>query len=169
MDHLLIANKLEENAKTFDHLLRKKSKSEIIWRSAPEKWNLLDIVSHLLDEEKEDFRARVKHVLETPEFPMPKIDPAGWVTSRNYSDNDFSKTLQSFLEERKRSIEWLRALKSPDWNRTYLHEKMGALPAKMFLINWHAHDLLHMRQIIRIDFEHTQNKFSEKLDYAGNW
>ena len=84
---------------------------EIRWKPAPEKWCLLEVICHLHDEEREDFRARVNHTLVTPDSPLPSIDPTGWVTSRSYMEQDFHEMKKKFLAERRSSIEWLRALK----------------------------------------------------------
>ncbi|MBI3511444.1 MAG: DinB family protein [Bacteroidetes bacterium] len=168
-NHLLIAGKLEENAKIFSVLLSNKTSEEFLWRPAQGKWNLLEIVSHLFDEECDDFRARTKHTLSTPELPLPKTDPQGWVKERNYAANDYAITLKKFLSERKNSVQWLRDLKNPDWGKTHHHPKIGPITAKLFLVNWHAHDLLHMRQIIRTQFELLKQTGGEKLDYAGDW
>ena len=54
-----IIQQLENNQKVFQNLLTNKTKDLYLWRPKPEKWCLLEIVCHLLDEEKDDFRARV--------------------------------------------------------------------------------------------------------------
>lgn len=56
------------------------------WRPAPEQWSLLEIACHLLDEERDDFRARVDLTLHRPDEPWPGIDPPGWVTARRYQE-----------------------------------------------------------------------------------
>ncbi|WP_367392354.1 hypothetical protein [Lewinella sp. LCG006] len=39
---------------------------------------------HLYNEEREDFRQRVKLILEDPTQPLPAIDAANWVLERAY-------------------------------------------------------------------------------------
>ena len=41
---------------------------------------------------------------------LQKIDPVGWVKSKDYINQDYEEVLQKFLEERKRSVEWLNSL-----------------------------------------------------------
>src|SRR5580704_17419538 len=110
MNHLEIAKELDRNKKVFKHLLHNLNTAQYMWRPQPEKWCLLEIICHLYDEEREDFRARVKHVLEIPAQPMPPIDPQGWVTSRKYMEQDYEKVLESFLDEREQSVAYLVSL-----------------------------------------------------------
>jgi len=72
------------------------TKEMYLWKPAPEKWCLLEIVCHLYDEEREDFRARTRHVLETPTDTLPPIDPQGWVGSRKYIHQDYPEVLNKF-------------------------------------------------------------------------
>lgn len=169
MNHLKIANELLKTKEVFNGLLRDVTKEEYLWRPAADKWCLLEIVCHLYDEEIEDFRARVKHVLETPTLAMKSNDPPAWVHERKYIEWNYSETLNKFLKERDESVKWLRSLTSPNWNNEYQHPKMGPLKAEMFLVNWPAHDYLHIRQITKYKFDYLKYTSGESLGYAGDW
>ncbi|TND05366.1 MAG: hypothetical protein FD123_3659 [Bacteroidetes bacterium] len=164
-----IISELAANRQVFSGLLSGIGKEMHEWRSNPESWNLQEIVCHLYDEEREDFRARTKHVLETPGLPLSPIDPVGWVQSRNYMQQDYGQMLEKFLEERSASVSWLRSLTDPAWHNAHIHPKFGPMPAKMFLANWLAHDHLHIRQIARLKFEYLKSTSGETLQYAGAW
>lgn len=164
-----IITELENNLQTFQGLLRDVPKEIYAWKEQASRWSLLEIVCHLCDEEEEDFRARVRHTLEHPELPLPSIDPAGWVLSRKYHLQDYNERLDYFLSERKKSIDWLRTLKHPDWTRFYAHEKFGNMSAGMFLCNWLAHDYLHIRQITKLKFDYFRWSTNETFAYAGDW
>ena len=167
-DPAAIRTELERNREVFSHLLGGKPAAAFSWRPAPGTWTLLEIVCHLYDEEREDFRLRVQHALESRDNPPP-IDPVGWVTSRNYAAQDYEAKLAAFLQERTASIDWLRSLQSPRWDSTFQHPQMGPLTARMFLANWLAHDLLHLRQIVRLEYERLKDESGEDLSYAGPW
>ncbi len=160
---------LENNKSIFRNLLKDISEKNYLWRPKPEKWCLLEIVCHLLDEEIYDFGARVKHALEYPEKALIPIDPEGWVNGRNYLSKDYNTTLESFLSERTNSIAWLNALSDANWNNTLLHPELGKLSAELFLRNWLAHDYLHIKQILRYKFEFLKASSSISLSYAGDW
>jgi hypothetical protein len=164
-----IIDLLEQNQYTFKALLKDISHELIYWKPAPDKWCLLEILCHLYDEEREDFRTRVKSVLEDPRKPLPKIDPLRWVTDHEYMKQEYLHKLLSFLTERQKSVEWLRSLKIPDWENTYQHPQLGPMSAFLFLNNWLAHDFLHIRQINKNKYLFLKAHVSTSLDYAGNW
>jgi len=169
MEHKIIIQSLENNIAVFNSILSGASEKLQVWRAAPEKWNLLEIVCHLYDEECDDFRTRLKSVLENPESEFPAIDPIAWVRERKYAKNDFTDKLDAFLDEREESIKWLRSLKNPQWENAYQHPKLGAMSGNLFLANWLEHDYLHMRQILNIKHEYLKSISGQKLNYAGNW
>lgn len=169
MYHPEIISKLESNKDVFKSLLQGLSKEEVVWKPQPDKWCLLEILCHLYDEEREDFRARLKHSLEMPEQPMPKIDPQGWVTERKYMERNFEDMLTKFLDERNQSVLWLKTLSSPSWKNIHHHPGAGELSAEMFLSNWLAHDYLHFRQITYTNYAYLTSHFKTRYDYAGNW
>ena len=169
MNYNKIILELSRNQDIFKELLTGLNDEEYLWKSNPEKWCLLEIICHIYDEEREDFRARLRHVLETPTEPLPPIDPAGWVKARSYIAKNFTETMDKFLDERQKSIKWLNSLSDPKWENAYIHPKFGKMTAKMFLSNWVAHDYLHIRQIVKLKFDHLKILTDEKLDYAGDW
>lgn len=164
-----IIHELDRNKMVFNSLFENLEKQLYLWKPAPEKWCLLEIICHLYDEEREDFRARVRNTLENPEQLMTPIDPVGWVIERKYIEQDYSLVLQNFLFERQHSIDWLNLLKDPKWNNSYSHPQLGQMSAAMFLSNWLAHDYLHIRQITRTKYLYLENLTKQDLSYAGKW
>ncbi len=169
MDYQEITKELSSNKTIFRQLLTGLHQEMILWRPLPEKWCMLEIICHLYDEEREDFRARTIHVLENPGLKLPQIDPQGWVESRKYMEQDYQAKLHDFLEERTQSVQWLQNLAEPNWNNAYDHPKFGKMTAWLFLTNWLAHDYLHIRQVMKLKFEYLKLKTSEDLTYAGTW
>ncbi|MES2430979.1 MAG: DinB family protein [Bacteroidota bacterium] len=93
MNYTKIINNLSENENVFKELLLGLTEEIYLWKPDPEKWCLLEIVCHLYDEEREDFRARTKHTLETPTASLPPIDPQGWVKKRTYIQQNYNEKL----------------------------------------------------------------------------
>jgi len=162
-------SELNTNKKVFEMLFTGISKEVVAWREREGKWNLLEILCHLYDEEREDFRARLQSVLEHPEMPFKPIDPVQWVTERNYAEQDYRKMLEKFLQEREISVAWLTALKNPQWENAYEHPKVGPISGRFILANWLAHDYLHIRQITRVKYQYLLFQSGQGLDYAGKW
>ena len=164
-----IISELNNNWDDFKSMLSAISKQEYMWKPAPDKWCLLEIVCHLYDEEREDFRARLNHVLTTPDLPMPGIDPIALVTLNDYINQDYHEMLNQFLSERKNSIKWLNSLSAPDYKQAYIHPKFGPLNGELFLTNWLAHDYLHFRQITKLKYDYLKFQTGVSLKYAGDW
>lgn len=169
MNHTTIVQELAANHAVFSSLLNCITKEQITWTPAPDKWSALEIVCHLYDEQREDFRTRLKRTLENPEKPLRPIDPVGWVTERNYADKNFEEMVRNFLEERNRSIDWLSSLISPSWKNIHQHPKLAPTSAELCLANWLAHDYLHIRQITKLKYDYLKTMCGVPLDYAGNW
>jgi hypothetical protein len=153
----------------FKYILSDLTEDEYTWKPSSDKWNILEIVCHLYDEEREDFRARIKYTIDPPGGPIPLIDPQGWATTRKYGEQDFAKMTNKFLNERKSSLNWLESLKYNNWDRTITHPTLGKMSGSLFLCNWLAHDYQHIRQILSLKHQYLQMKTGESLTYAGNW
>ena len=150
MNTKYIIEELTRNKIIFKNILEGLEKEAYLWKPNPEKWCALEVVCHLYDEEREDFRARVKLTLENPAMPANPIDPVGWVTARKYIEQDYNNVLQRFLLERDNSLAWLNDLKNAKWDNVYKHPLLGDISAEMFLSSWLAHDYLHIKQPTKI-------------------
>jgi hypothetical protein len=161
--------RLATNRDVFESLVRNVSPEQAKWRPAPEKWSILEVVNHLYDEEREDFRQRLELVLSVPGQPFPKIDPRGWVTSRGYYERKLESSLNSFLAEREVSLNWLARLESPNWeNRN--EGPNGILTGGDLMASWLAHDYLHIRQLTRLHWQYLgEIAHPYSTAYAGPW
>ncbi len=141
------------------------------WKPAPEHWSVLEACSHVLDEEREDFRVRVELTLRDPALEWPKLDLAHVAEKRRYNERDLAQVLADFERERAASIAWLDGLAGDtDWSRAKAHPKFGPLAAGMLLAAWAAHDMLHLRQIARRLHELAARDAGEySVKYAGDW
>ena len=161
---------LQSNKFVFENLLRNTSPALHDFREAQEKWSLKEIVCHLLDEEKEDFRLRLQSVLKDPLQPFTPIDPVGWVVARNYDEADYNQKVEEFLAERTHSSAYLESLSATDpFDNTYQHPALGPMSGTFILNNWLAHDYLHIRQIMRVKYAFLKSFGGTPLNYAGEW
>ena len=169
MDRDQLIAQLERHAVVFRALLLDLSPAEFRWKPAPERWCALEVACHLLDEEREDFRARLRSTLEDPGRTWPTIDPAAWVSERRYLEQDLPAVLDAFLAERAASLTWLRAQARAPWDNAYTHPKVGPVSCALLLTNWVAHDLHHIRQLIHLRYDRLKANATVPLDYAGTW
>lgn len=162
-------HELERGAENLRALTLDFTSEEARLRPAAHEWSLLEVLSHLCDEERQDFRPRLETVLFHPQEAWTPIDPQGWVEQRRYNERSLDETLQDFLTERGESLVWLRNLKEPDWETVY-SAPFGPIRAGDILTAWVAHDQLHTRQVLelrRLRLARLSAPFN--LRYAGDW
>jgi hypothetical protein len=139
------------------------------WRPSPDAWSILEVIHHLYDEEIEDFRRHLDHILYHADQPWPRIDPGGWVTQRRYNEQDPTALLARFLAARQESLAWLAGLDAPDWHAA-IAMPWGSLQAGDMLASWAAHDLLHLRQLVELHYAWMQRTIAPySVEYAGEW
>lgn len=147
--------RLSTNRQVISGLATNVSLEQVRWKPSAEKWSILEVLNHLYDEEREDFRQRLELVLTNPEETWPRIDPQDWVTSRRYQERDLDASLKEFLIERDYSLSWLGQLKKPNWQNRYENPDGRVITAGDLLASWLAHDYLHMRQLARLHWQYV--------------
>lgn len=170
MNHLAIAHQLARNAETIRSMVAGVGDEQARWKPTSKDWSILEVINHLYDEEREDFRQRVDYVLHRPGEDPPGIDPEGWVTARGYNQRDAAESVQNFLHERQQSVAWLEGLRSPQWDSAYTHPAGFTLRAGDLLSSWLAHDFLHLRQLVELHYAWVRQQSAPyTVDYAGDW
>lgn len=170
MDLEYFIERLSTNRQVFQGLVKDASLEQARWKPRSDKWSILEVVNHLYDEEREDFRQRIDLVLANPEQTWPRIDPEDWVTSRGYNEKDLETSVSNFLSEREKSLSWLRHLSTSNWQNRYEHPDGRSIVAGDLLASWLAHDYLHIRQLARLHWQYVgvvADPF--QTSYGGPW
>ena len=169
MDIEHITARMEEDAAAIGAAVAGITEEQARWKPDAETWSMLEVMSHLWDEEQLDFRVRIDYTLHRPGEPWPPIDPAGWVKERRYNEGELDVALAGFLKARHESLAWLRGLQAPDWEATY-QAPWGPISAGDLLAAWVAHDLLHLRQFVELRWGLTVRELApHQVRYAGEW
>ena len=165
-----VSSNLDASGRAIDALVSGVAPDVARARPAPEKWSINEVLGHLVDEERHDFRTRIDYMLHRPGETWPAIDPERTVRKGQFNEQSLSDLRAAFARERRASIEWLAGLKDAHWDASYRHPKMGEFTAASMLCAWAAHDLLHLRQIERTLFQHLGRAAApDRTDYAGQW
>lgn len=161
---------LEMNPAAIATLVRAMPADGVRWRPAPNEWSVLEVVNHLADEEREDFRTRLDYVLHRPGETPPTNSPGlSEVVARGYNTRDLGESLARFERERRQSLPWLRGLTAPDWSRAW-ERGSYSLRAGDLLASWAAHDLLHLRQLVELQYLYRARQAAPySVAYAGDW
>ena len=150
-------------------LLQGVTEEQARFRPDPNSWSVLEVICHLRDEEREDFREHLDFILHRSHQDWHRIDPEGWVTSRKYNEQSLREVKEVFFGERSKSLDWLKGLSGADWDTSY-SSPFGPLSAGDMLSSWIAHDNLHVRQLVelrRARIEGIAQPYS--IAYAGDW
>ncbi len=118
-------------------------------RPSADSWSILEVLCHLYDEEREDFRTRLRMILEQKNEKWPPIDPQNWVTQRRYNEQKFRDVKDKFFQERSHSLDWLKGLEKADWTAACSTE-FGSMAAGDMFVSWVAHDNLAVRQLVEL-------------------
>lgn len=134
-----------------------------------DSWSILEVICHLHDEEREDFREHLDFILNRQNEEWHVIDPQIWVTERKYNEQDFVQMQEKFFAERRKSLEWLKRLENVDWNTKYTSE-YGSMSAGEMFSCWVAHDNLHIRQLVELRRAYIKRITQPyEIQYAGDW
>jgi hypothetical protein len=164
-----IASQMHANAQAIGALAAGCSDEQSRWKPDTASWSVLEVVNHLLDEEREDFRPRIDVVLHRPKEAWAPIDPQGWVAARGYNQRELEPSVQGFLKARISSLEWLLGLGEEDWTKEY-QAPFGTIRAGDLVAAWAAHDVLHMRQLVELKYAYLVLSMEPySLKYAGEW
>jgi hypothetical protein len=169
MEEVYLRRQLALNRDRVAALARGVPEDQARWKPDPESWSILEVVSHLADEEEFDFPVRLKLILSQSEKDWPDIDPEGWVLERKYNQGDLYGTLNHYVDLRNSSLAWLESLENPDWD-TVAEAPFGPISAGDMFVSWVTHDLLHLRQLVELHrYYLVEQAHSYNLDYAGKW
>lgn len=169
MDMDFLLREFTENPKRIKALIAGVTNTEARYKSGAKTWSILEVINHLYDEERFDFRVRLDIILNHPAENWPPIAPTAWVTQHKYNRRDLQASLADYLGERRRSVRWLRSLGTVDWNTRYARAGRSIRAGDMFAA-WVAHDGLHIRQLNelhRLLLERAAKPY--RPGYAGEW
>ena len=169
MQFEILYQELSHSAEMIRALTAGLTPAEARFKPGPESWSILEVVCHLYDIEREDFRPRLDAILHRPTEEWIQIDPQSWITMRRYNERDLTEALKGFLAEREKSLTWLKNLSAPNWEAEHVDE-FGSMKAGEMFASWVAHDNLHIRQLVELRRSRIVS-LAEPFDvgYAGEW
>lgn len=139
------------------------------WKPDAEDWSVLEVMAHLLKEERLDFRRHLGVIFQQSQPVWPELDPQQWQKRKTKDPESLQELLGDFKTERETSIAWLNVLQNPDWEAAITFE-WGSLSAGDLLASWLAHDILHLRQLTALLYHLTAGENQPfQVVYAGQW
>ena len=177
MQFQTLYQELTQSTEMIQVLLAGISQEEAQVKPSPGRWSVLEVICHLHDEEREDFREHLDFIisaslntsLHRQHEEWHPIAPMAWVKLRKYNQQNFKSMKNKFFGEREKSLHWLKSLKNANWNTKY-KSKWGSMTAGDMFSAWVAHDNLHVRQLVELRrFRIEKMTKPYKIRYAGDW
>jgi len=169
MEFQLLYKELSNSTEMIRSLLPGISQNEAQYQPRKGAWSILEVVCHLYDEEREDFREHLDFILNRQDEEWHAIDPQGWVKTREYNQQNFKIMQRKFFKEREKSLVWLESIKNADWKMVY-RSQFGSMKAGDMFASWVAHDNLHIRQLVELRRAYIERITQpHKTQYAGDW
>ena len=169
MEFRILYRELQHSTEMIRALLAGITQEEAQIKPNSESWSILEVICHLYDLEREDFREHLDFILHRQHEEYHAIDPQAWITERWYNEQDFQIMQEKFFAERRKSLAWLQEISDSDWDVTYTSQ-YGSLSAGEMFSCWVAHDNLHIRQFVELRRAWIENITKPyPIEYAGEW
>jgi hypothetical protein len=165
-----IIRRLSANAAAMRALLESISPEQAQWQPDAHTWSMRQVIEHVCNEERLDFRQHLREMLSDPPIPWGQFRPEEY-----HAVESCAQGLADFLGERQSSLAWLRSLPVPNWEVTISasfgpENEIIVLRAGDVLLSWVEHDILHLRQMIELQHAWNENQAAPySLRYAGGW
>ena len=115
----------------------------------PGKWSMLQVVQHLADAELVGaFRYRMILAHDRPS--LQGYDQDRWADCLRYDDADLAGALEQFAVLRAANLRLLERTSPAERGRVGLHAERGEESISHMLRMYAGHDLVHLRQLARI-------------------
>lgn len=142
---------LRRTPSTLNSLLRDLPEPWLVHNEGPDTWSPYDIIGHLIHGDETDWIPRAKIILEHGETrPFEAFDRvAMFEKSKGKSIAELLDTFARLRTENLRELQKLN-LTADLLEKRGMHPELGAVTLKQLLATWVAHDLGHIRQVVRV-------------------
>jgi len=117
----------------------------------PDTFSPYDVLGHLINGEKTDWRPRTEMILEYGDSKtFVRFDR--FAQYEQSKGKTLSQLLDKFEKLRKENMEWFRSLKISEANldKKGMHPVLGQVTLRNLLATWVIHDLTHIAQVTRV-------------------
>jgi hypothetical protein len=104
-----------------------------LWRPAPGKWSIHEIVCHMRDAERLGYLYRYTKILAEENPTLPDVDGDALALERRYRRMNLREALRDWRTARKESLAILRKVKPGQWERIGTHEFLGPMSLETVL------------------------------------
>ena len=125
------------------------SREELLRPEAPGKWSILEVLSHLVDQELVN-SYRLRAIVAEDEPVIQGYDQDRRAARLRYRETEIEDLLRELEALRGRNLRLYRQLSEGELDRVGIHTERGRESGRRLRALTAAHDLVHRRQIERI-------------------
>jgi len=123
----------------------------LVWRPAPGKWSIHEIVCHMRDAERDGYLYRYRKILAEDNPTLPDVDGDKSALERQYGRMNLREVVRDWRAARKEVLAVLKKIKGEQWQRIGTHESLGPMSLDVILKRQAlGNDEAHLGQIENI-------------------
>jgi hypothetical protein len=126
------------------------TEEDALWKPAPERFSVAEVLEHLSHCEGHCFRLRVEGAIERDGAEWAPYDQQAYAASGQYSGRDPEDSFAHWEEQREDNLQFLKGLPPDAASRTAIHPNLGRVTLAELVAEWAFHDLGHIRQIAEL-------------------
>jgi hypothetical protein len=129
-------------------VLRELPKKMWLFKPAPSRWSIHEIIVHLADSEASSY-VRCRHLIAEPGKAGPEFDPARWAGTLGYFHQSTREALEIIRRLRRMTYGLLASVPDPVWLHTFQHPQEGEMSLERWIQRQERHIPHHIDQIRR--------------------
>jgi len=143
-------HQLESTPEILRLLMQGITAQQTVWKPAPDRWSLAEILEHLSHVEGHYFRAAAEALVTHPDPEIAPYNQNAYALEGTYSGREPEDSFDHFEEQREDNIAFLNGLPLQAADRAGRHPELGTVTLSNILNEWAFHDLGHIRQIAEL-------------------
>jgi DinB superfamily len=140
---------LEKTPILLETMLRDLPQALLLWKPAPERWSIAEVLGHLADIEGV-YADRTRRIVTEDTPTLERYDATGTVVTGDYARGSAAEILAYFTKTRRATVILLRSIPADSGERDAIHSELGNITLHQMLSEWASHDLGHLRQIAEL-------------------
>ncbi len=127
------------------------TEEQTLWKPAPDRWSIAEILEHLSHVEAHYFRAALDTLLAGGGAEIQPYDQEEYAASGTYFGREPEESFAHWEEQREDNVEFLTGnLFEKKLKQEGRHPTLGAVTVEDLLNEWAYHDIGHLRQILEL-------------------
>ena len=127
-------------------VLRQLPKKMWLYKPAPERWSIHEIIVHLADSEASSY-VRCRHLIAEPGKAVAEFDPARWAGTLGYFHQSTREAIEIIRRLRKMTYQLLITLPEPIWLHTLEIPAEGEVSLEKWIERQERHIPHHIDQV----------------------